>query len=139
MFLQLSLIIFIYEQIMKYTGKSSNSNIKRSLFKKLKWSTNFFLFKKEILPEHVAIIKQFHTNLMANRGSYIVRVNNRTYDPKKIAFGVNNVSVSMATHMADIFYLPKSKLSHFHFLSDLFHRNKIFLGKYFRALVNKTA
>ena len=76
---------------------------------------------------------------MANRGSYIVRDNNRTYDPKKIAFGVNNVSVSMATHMADIFYLPKSKLSHFHFLSDLFHRNKIFLGKYFKAMANKTA
>ena len=76
-----------------------------------------------ILPEHVIIMKKFHKNLMSKRQNISER--NITYD--QIGFGVNNLTASVATIISDIFYMPKSKLVEFHFLSDLFNRERIFL------------
>lgn len=77
------------------------------------------------------MIKKFHYQLKANRGN--VNDKNLTYDPKKIPIGVTNESVSIGNFrfsFSDIFYMPKSKLNQFHFLSDLFNRKRIFLGKF---------
>jgi hypothetical protein len=76
-----------------------------------------------ILPEHGVMLKQFQKNLMLNRRN--ISNMNITYD--KIDFGVNGLTASVATGLSDLFYMPKSKLSEFHFLSDLFNRERIFL------------
>jgi hypothetical protein len=76
-----------------------------------------------ILPEHAIILRKFHKNLMSNRRNISER--NIMYD--KIDFGVNDLTASVAISIADIFYMPKSKLLEFHFLSDLFNREQIFL------------
>jgi hypothetical protein len=68
-----------------------------------------------ILPEHVIMMRKFHKNLMSNRHN------------DQIGFGVNNLTSSVAITMSDIFYMPKSKLVEFHFLSDLFNRERIYL------------
>ena len=80
------------------------------------------------MPEHVTMIKNFHKQLMANRGNVIDK--NLTYDITQIPIGVTNNSASVGTYLSDIFYMPKSKLAQFHFLSDLFNRKRIFLGKF---------
>ena len=86
-------------------------------------------FCEEIQPEHVSLIKNFHKTLMLNRGNLVDK--NVSYDPTQIPIGVTNDSISVGEIIADIFYMPKGKFGQFHFLSDLFNRKRIFLGKLF--------
>ena len=76
-----------------------------------------------VLPEHAIMMRQFHKNIMSNRRNISER--NITYD--QIDFGVNNLTASVAVFISDIFYMPMSKLAEFHFLSDLFNRERIYL------------
>ena len=66
---------------------------------------------------------------MLNRGNLIDK--KLSYDPTQIPIGVTNDSISVVQIIADIFYMPKGKFGQFHFLSDLFNRKRIFLGKLF--------
>lgn len=65
---------------------------------------------------------------MKNRGNPR-DFSNLTYDKTQIPIALTNETAAIMHDVSDIFYLPRSKFQTFHYLSNLFNKIKIFVGK----------